>query len=282
MATVITGNTQLSASKNNLIIGMVQRELKFAAKLLPFISDFSMFAQKGMKQIQVPKMGSFTVQNRASGVDGDVSALTVTTDVLNLDQKNYISWIVDSADEIESSIAVQAEYIKRASAAHGRKIDELILAAAQAAATDFGAGVTYANMLAMNTFLKKNDALMDQVVIIASPDAEEDLMSLDEFKRADVYGAPVIPNGLEQVGKIFGRPVMIHNGLTGSKVLAFEKSGLGYAFQQQPNVARQPEVGYGTSAERVAIDLKMGVAALQLGEKGLLATESPLIAGILS
>ena len=134
MADLITGNTQLTATKNDVITALVQKELKFQSKLLPYVLDVSMFAVKGAKSISFPKFSSFTVVNRTSGAQGDASQLTGTADQMTLDFRAYIAYIIDSTDEVQSSVEVQSLFAQRAAGAHARYVDSQLIAAAVAAA----------------------------------------------------------------------------------------------------------------------------------------------------
>ena len=120
MADAITGNTQLGATKNDYIIEIVQKELKFKAKMAPWFRDVSSFATKGRKTIEFPKLESFTVANRTEGSAGDASTLVATTDSMSLDFNAYVAWIIDSMSEVQSNIDSQIEYAKRAASAHAR------------------------------------------------------------------------------------------------------------------------------------------------------------------
>ena len=73
MADVITGNTQVGPTKQDLVAAIVQKELAFQAKLVPTISNWSALAVKGAKSINIPRAASFTVTNRASGAAGDAA-----------------------------------------------------------------------------------------------------------------------------------------------------------------------------------------------------------------
>jgi hypothetical protein len=280
MADVVTGNTQLSATKNDLIISLVQKELKFAAKLLPYATDFSSFAGKGMKSIGIPKLSSFTVVNRASAAQGDASVLTASKDTMNLDFNAYVAWIVDSADEIESSLDVQIEYMKRAAAAHGRYVDSQLIAKLEASAgLDVGsAPITRDLILDMRAYLLKNEAMLDELALLVHPDEEKVMMKIDEFTRGDAYGSSNIPSGV--IGKVYGVPVLVHSGVTSGKAYMWAKSGIGYAFQKQPQMSEQGANEFGSSAKRIAVDQKFGVVALQQGELGTTAPASPLITKI--
>lgn len=278
MADLITGNTQLTATKQDLIISLVQKELKFQSKLMPYVTDLSMFAVKGAKSISFPKFSSFTVVNRSSGVQGDASQLTSTVDKMDLDFRAYIAYIIDSTDEIQSSVAVQTEFALRAAAAHARYVDtQLIAAAVTAAGLDVGAApITRDFVLNMREFIATNDGNLDQTVLVLPPDQEKEMLKITEFTQAQVYGGAVIPNG--KIGSVYGIPVIIHNGMSAGSALMFDKDGLSLGFQQAPAMSEQGANEFGSAAKRVAIDQLFGVKALQLGEKGLGATLSPLIA----
>lgn len=278
MADLITGNTQLTATKNDVITALVQKELKFQSKLLPYVLDVSMFAVKGAKSISFPKFSSFTVVNRTSGAQGDASQLTATADQMTLDFRAYIAYIVDSTDEVQSSVEVQSLYAQRAAGAHARFVDSQLIASAVAAAgLDVGAApITRDFILDMREFIASNDGNLAQTVLVVPPDQETEMLKITEFTQAQVYGGAVIPSGV--IGSVYGIPVVIHNGMSAGSALMFDKDGLSVGFQLGPNMSEQGANEFGSQAKRVAIDQLFGVKALQLGEKGLLATQSPLIA----
>ena len=279
MADAITGNTQLSATKNDLIIPFVQKELAFNAKLMPYSTDFSAYVGKGMKSIKVPKLTSFSVVDRASGAAGDATVLTSSTDTINLDYAAYIAWIVDSQDEIQSSIEVQLENVKRAAAAHGRYFDEQLLVKLFAATGYAQTGaITAAKILNMRQYLLKNDALREELVLAVAVDQEGVMLQIDGFTRADMYGSSNIPSGV--IGQVYGVPVVVHNGLADGEALMWAKSGIGHAFQLQPNMSEQGANEYGSTAKRVALDQLFGIGALQVGLKGEISPASPMITSL--
>lgn len=277
MADAITGNTQLSATKQALIISLVQKELKFAAKLLPMVTDYSPFAVKGIKSISVPKLTSFTVSNRTSGSAGSAAALTASVDTIALDQTAYVSWIIDGADEVQTQINSQVEFARRAATAHGRYVDSaLITAMIAAAGYDVGTGgLTSAKILAGREKLLSYDADFANLAMLVGPDQEKVMLGLSEFTKQYEFGSNVIQTGL--IGKVYGIPVIVHNGMPAGSMLMFDKAGVGIAFQQAPAMGEQPAIEYGVNAKRVAIEAIYGISALQLGEKSVGGTKSPLI-----
>lgn len=278
MADVITGNTQLGFSKNDLIVAYVQKELKFSSKLLPFVTDMSVYAGKGMKSVKFPKLTSFTVQNRASGVAGDIQALTGALDTLNLDKNAFISFLIDSSDEIQSSIDAKMENAKRVASSMARYVDEQIIATLEASAfLDIGAApITTALILDAREQLVKSFANLSDCVLAVGPDQEKAMLQLTEFKDNSVYGgAPVIPSG--QIGSVYGMPVLVHQGIATGKAYAWDKNAVAIAFQKAPQMAAQPANQYGVGSELIVMDQLFGVAALQTGELGAGAGLSPLI-----
>lgn len=281
MADLITGNTQLGTTKEAVIASIVQKELKFATKVLPLVTDVSVFAGKGAKSVSFPKLSSFTVTNRASGAAGDAAQLTASVDTLLLDQNAYVSWIIDSMDEAQTKIEAQLEFAKRAAAAHGRYVDSYIIGQLLAAAgLDAGAApITRDLILDMHAWLLGNDADANALSLVIGPDQQKEMLKIAEFTQAQIFGNAVIPNG--QIGSVYGVPVIVSNepALVGH-ALMFDKSGYAIAFQKSPAMSEQGANQYGTSAKRVAMDQLFGGSALQLAEKGLGAGLSPLIAKI--
>lgn len=278
MADLITGNTQLAPTKADIISAVVQKELAFASKLLPYVTDVSMFAVKGAKSINFPKLTSFTISNRASGVQGDSSVLTSALDSIALSFNAYCAWIIDSMDEIQTSIAAQMEFAKRAAAAHGRYLDTQILAVLTSdAGLDVGAApLTRDLVLDLRGYLLGNDADMSQIVLAIGPDQEKEMLKIAEFTNAQIYGGAVIPSGV--IGKVYGIPVLVHNGVAVGHAHMWEKSGIAVGFQKNPNMSAQPANEFGTTAQRVAMDQLFGVDSLQNAVHGAAAGKSALIA----
>ena len=280
MSDLITGNTQLAPTKADIIAAVVQKELAFASKLLPYCTDVSVFAVKGAKSINVPKLTSFSITNRASGVAGDSSVLTSAVDTIALNFNAYCAWIVDSMDEIQSSIAVQMEFAKRAAAAHGRYLDTQILAVLT---SDIGydvgtAPITRDLVLDMREYLLAGNADMSQVVLAIGPDQEKAMLKITEFTQAQVYGGAVIPSGV--IGTVYGIPVLVHNGVTTAKAHMWDKAGMAVGFQKAPNMSTQAANEFGTTAQRVAMDQLFGVDSLENEVLGAAAGKSRLITGM--
>lgn len=270
----VTGNTELVATKQDIIAAAVQRELAERSFLATYALDVSNFAGKGMKSIAFPKLTSFTVEERASAAAGTIQDLTSSIDTLNLDKRAYISWLVDANDEIQSTIDFQSEAAIRAAAAHARFVDDKLIEEALSVANLSVNGITPADItrdsvLLMRKSLMENNANMDQVVLVIPPTQEEAMLKISEFSSAEVYGQSVIPSGV--IGRVYGIPVVVHNssalddaGNGYQQALMFDREGLAIGFQRRPNFDEQKEIGYGTGAMLQAVDQLFGVKGLQL------------------
>jgi len=272
MAFTVTGNTEIGGTKQDLIASMVQKELAFQAKLLPYFTDLSTMVGPGMQSIAIPKLSSFTVSDRAEGSEGDVSALSTSNDQLLLDKNLYCSWLIDSVTATQANIPAQLMFAQRAAAASARKCDELIISELGNIAHAFinvgsDANVTYANLLTMVRELEENDANMSDCVWLVSPAQKEALFALSEIKAAQNFGQSVLPGGV--IGTFLGIPIVMHSGMSSVQVYLAEKSGLAYAFQQRATYGEQAEIGYGVGSMRAAVQQIFGLKGMQLGQKGV-------------
>jgi hypothetical protein len=267
MADVIHGNTQLSATKQDLVAAVVAKELAFQAKLVPTVTDYSAFAVKGAKSVAIPKAGSFTIIDRATATAGDASVLTFASDIINLDQAAYCAWIVDSQDEIQSTLAVQLELARRAAAAHGRYVDSRLITTLEGAPATVTAGnITKDIVLEMRESLLTSFADPSSLYLAVGPDQEAELLKIAEFVRSDSYGA--LPTALQTgvIGQVFGVKVVMHAGIGASTYYMYEKSGVYIAFQQGAQMSEQGANEFGANAKRVAMDQLFGT---KLGQSGL-------------
>ncbi len=283
MSDVITGNTELGATKQTLIANIVQKELAFKAKLTPYFTDLSSLALPGFDRISVPKLSSFTVVDRAEGSKGDATALTSAVDTLLLDQNLYVSYIIDAVTAIQSNIPAQIEFARRAAAAQARAVDEKLIAEMRSVAFSFinvgsDVNVSYSNLTTMVRELEENDAEIADCVFLVSPAQKEAMFALSEVKQAQNFGQATLPSGV--IGTFLGIPVVMHNGLAAKELFLAEKSGLAFAFQKNASYGEQPEIEYGVGAMRAAVDMLMGVKGMQLAQKGAASGKSPLIIGL--
>jgi hypothetical protein len=271
-------------TKADIIAALVLRELKEKASLLPFLGDYSNLAIKGAKSISLPKLSSFTVQDRSFGVAAtENAALTDSVDVIDLNKNKIVLFGYDSHDEVQSSIDYMATAIARASSAHGRQINTDILAAwASVAGLNINgaapADITVDDILDMREFLMANFADMSTAKLIISADQEKAMLKLPEFSQYDYRGNGTSPIVNGMIGSVYGVPVVINQQVGAQQAYMVCPEGSGFAFQKAPAVAEQQEIKYGTGGKLVAVDVLYGVDGLLLGEGSAAAGKSPLIA----
>ena len=275
----------LPNSKNDLIISRVQRELEANIKVLPFLTDLSSFASKGVKQIEVPRLSSFTAANRTFGAAFSESTLTDATDALALDQNSGVMWIEDKADEIQSSIEFRMEASKKAAAAVGRFVADAIYTGIDGAAGSSLNGATPADvskqdMLDLREYVLCNEGKIEDMVYLVGCDQESVLLNIADFIRADSYGSQ--PTALQSgvIGRLYGVPVVIDNLIKSQQVYCIDKAGYAYASQRSMNMQAEDDIQYGTNAQKVVVDHLWGHAPMQVGEKSAGAGNSPLIAAL--
>lgn len=253
-----------NATKNDLIVALVQKELAFSAMLGSLVTDVSAFAQKGMKSIAFPKLSSFTVSNRAFGSAGTATTISDTVDNLNLSENAYVSYLIDTKSALQSSIQWEMEAAKRAGSAHGRYVDTKIVVVLESVGTPVGVAgdITKAIVIEMKKKLKQANADMNACVLVISAAQEAKILAIDEFTRWDMYNSPIIMTGT--IGKLFGFPVVVSNALSDSQFYAFEKSGVAIGYQAAPAYGEQPALEYGVGSMLRAVDQLFGVCGLQL------------------
>ena len=287
----VTGDTQLTATKQELISEIAQRALFEQSRLLGTIRDVSQFAVKGAESISFPNYSTlFTVENRASAVAGTTQDSVFGKDQMALDVRAHIQWLIDSNDEIESTLDVQAEYIRQAAAAHAgapvNSVDANIIAEMETAGitTTTAGAVSQDVVLEMRQILLQNKANPSELYMAVSPAQEAELLKIDPFISADKYGSAIIPQGV--LGSLYGVKVVVSSLLGADQYFMYERMGCAIGFQRQPQFdeVRSPEYGPGAMLQVLA--QKYGVEALQKGVPGafqadgstpILATESAFI-----
>lgn len=258
----------LSATKNDLIVSAVQKNLIEKAVLAPTVRDVSGFAIKGAKSFKVPKLTNFSVTNRAFGASADSSALTDSFDTIDLDFNAYIAYLYDSRDVYQSSIEYQIEASMRASQAHAKYVDQQILAGLLAGAGATASVATYTTVKEQALELRRQvlqaGGDLGKITLAISLDKEAEMLKEADFVRADFMGSANVRMG--QIGQIYGMPVLISRLITGvgaDSMICYDADGFGLAFQGGVEMSEQMANEFGANSKRVAIDQVFGVGVLE-------------------
>lgn len=259
------GNTELTFSKNQLIVALVQRELISKAVVMPSILDASVYAVKGTKSISVPRAGSFAVEDRATTVQAALVGVTYAVDTIVLDQMSTVSWVVDPQDEIEAQIDVQADLAARAAKAHAKNFDTLVIAGLEAdsTATTTAGAISKAIFLEMRQLLLSAQADAGQLTFLCGPDSESALLQIGDFVQSYAYGSAIIPTGV--LGKLYGVEVKVSTLVAANRFYMYDKEGYGFAIQQALSMGERAAPEYGSSAVLKVLDMKWGHDKLQNG-----------------
>lgn len=271
MADVLTTATTVDATRMELIVEMVQRELAAAAKVRPLILDVSEFAVKGNKSIEFPKLSSFTVTERTDGAAVDASALTYTTDMLELNINASVQWILEKKADIQSRLQLLSANIQRAASAHARAIDTKIIQAMFAGAGNtvvYNGAAIEDNILDIVKELDEANAPEDNRFVLFRPKQKKLLLGVDNFVQADKYGSNV-PLVSGELGMAYGlRFIMTNNssaGFVDDVMLGFHKESTAVGFQLDPLFDEEKAIQYGAGAMRYALDQLYGVKVMQSG-----------------
>ena len=266
----VTGDTELGPTKQEVITELAQRALISASVYVPSFTDFSNRAKKGAETVSIPKNTTlFTVENRASAAAGTTQDVDYGKDQMLLDVRAHIQWLIDSNDEIESTLDVQKENVERAAAEHGRDFDSRAItkmAAAAIVTTTAGDPITQDIVLEMRRVLLKNKARPGELWLSVPPAQEAALLKIDPFVSADQYGRAVVPSGV--LGTLYGVKVLMTPELGDDVYFMHEKDGFGFALQMAPAFDEDKRPEYGVGAMLQVLAQKYGQQALQLGVPG--------------
>lgn len=280
----ITSHAQTVNVKQDAIAEIVQRELAFQAKLLPTVTDVSVYAKPGEKSCSFPKAGAFTVENRTAGTEGTSQNLAYAVDKIDFDYRAHVQWLVEDIDAWQASPDIRADHLRRATSAHARNIDSIILAKlSNAAGHAEAAGITQAKILNAIQYLDQNHATDEDRFLVIPPSGRNTMLQITDFVRADAYGTSNIAKGV--IGEVYGCKVIQHAAATSA--LIYTKEALAWAFQRGAKYDEQKAITYGAGSYLAVLDQLYGSKAVRLGEGKELdnttaigAAESPFIAKI--
>ncbi|RKZ91679.1 MAG: hypothetical protein DRQ40_09590 [Gammaproteobacteria bacterium] len=265
----VTGDTQLNATKMEIIAEIAQRALIDAMTTSGTVRDVSQFAVKGNDQISFPKNTNFfTVENRASAAAGTDQDITFANDTLNLEFRAHIQWLIDSNDEIQSRLDVKREYIQRAAMQQGAYVDTQVFAEMEAKAitTTTAGNISQDLVLEMRRVLLKNKANPSNIWLQISPLQEALLLKIDPFVSAEKYGSAIIPAGV--LGTLYGVKVKVNTSLADNAFYMYDTEGMALGFQRQPQFDEEKAVSFGPGAVRQVLGQLFGCEAMQIGAPG--------------
>lgn len=265
--------SEVDATRMDLIVETVQRELAAAAKIRPLVSDVSSFAEEGLESISFPKLGSFTVQKLGEGQKADAQTLTATVDKLDLDELATVQFILKNQSKVQSRLRLEQALIQRAASGHARGVDQdliasMIAGAASANDVSYNASDIEDNILEVVEKLDSQNAPEEGRFLVFRPAQKRLILGVSNFVQAERYGSNV-PIMQGEVGMAYGIRFVMSNiaatGYTDGVMFGFHREACAIGFQVDPFVDEQKAIEYGAGSKRVAVDQLYGYKVLQDG-----------------
>lgn len=250
MADILTGDTATDAMKQTIIAAMVQRELIAKSILVSAVTDVSQFAVAGADEIEFPKLGSFTVVKKTSGVPVDAAALTYGTTKLLLNQHAVVQWLIEKKANKQAVVNLELENLQRAATAHAKQIDLDIhiemLAGVSAAGPDHiiafaGAGFAKEDIVNAMLLLDLQEVPSESRFLAVNPTEHATMLSIDNFIDASKYGSNMpIMNG--EIGQVYGMRVLKTTSVAAGRPIVFQKEALVIGFQMLTEYDQQKDL----------------------------------------
>ena len=284
MAT-FTSSANTGATEMDVISSIVQDELKRSAKLRPTISDWSSMAVKGVKSIDIPRFSTSFSGPAAQNVDGTTETtaqtLVFAADTISLDQWVTLPYEIPDRVSEQSMLNLEAELAKSAGADMGNFIDDKIiteLKLGSASSPDHlvglgsdtggvGTAIALADIAKARRLLNRQNVPQDDRYFLIPPEMEETVIGLDNFRNADKYGSrEALLQG--EVGQIYGFRVIVHNGLAANEAVAYHKTAVGIAVQQEVKFESR-RLTLKLQSTEYSFALGMGVEVLDAGKRNV-------------
>ena len=278
-----TGISEIVNVTQEVIDSIVQRELKRKAILLPTISDYTRLLKTGANGVKLPRAGTFSVQDKVENTAGSFSKLTPEVDLIPLDKYKAVFTQIEDDVRKESTVNMEALYLRKMASAMGRQMDDDIYAelanVADGTGTDEdgnalpdhridtnGGAITREFILEARRLLDETEADEDRTLLI-NPATEKELLNISDFIDASKYGSSMpIQNGL--IGTIYGIKVVKSNLVPDAEWCMYTKEHVGFIRNISMKFESQrAELRY--LADDMALSTKYGVATLQLGRLGV-------------
>ena len=279
MADVITGVTEITnVSQREIMENMVQQYLQAASMFPQRVQTFAV--ARGIKSVDIPRTGGFTVGTKTENTAVDAQALTWAVDNLPLTNHRVIQVLMEDIANIQSKVDQELQIAQRAGLDLAfdtdLKIVNAFYSAASASAPDHI--VAYANSVSDDTLgsadvmnakylLDLQKVPADGRYLAVDPLGYSQLLAVSDFVRVDAINANQLTEGIRPgvVGKIYGFEVFMSQAVTTKQNIAFHKSALAYGVQQGITYANQSALEH--LGVRHSFSQLYGVKGLDLGKR---------------
>jgi len=271
------GLTEVSDVAREEISSQLQSFLIEEAIVLPTVTRFT--AAQGMDSMKLPKVDAFVVNDKTENTAVTAQELTATSDILLLDKEKVVHFAIENRAKDQSAVNFESAGLERAAKAMALQVDkDLITQLKLVSSAGPDHSLAYANFATDNTFgrddliaakilLRKQQLRFDQCVCLVSPEAEGDLLKVDDFVHVDKYGSnDAIRNG--QIGKLYGLPIMVSTEIAEFETLIYHPSHVAYASQRTMQIERDRNIK--TLSDEYSVHMLYGAKVLDDGIRGVL------------
>lgn len=272
------GLTEVSATSQELVASIVQETLKEKAMLLPTITDYSSFVDKGGKSVKIPRRDVFAAADKAENTSLSKQELTFAVDEILLDKHKAILASIEMIAEEQATPSVRQEVIQEMADELALQVDRDLLAQLKAVSSSspdhlLDYADSAGDKLARTDFAEARKLLRRQKVqvdnrwwCVIPPEQEKNLLDIEGFIEADKYGSrEALLNG--EIGRVFHFRVLVHTELAAADALFYHASHVGYATQIMPQFDTDKDLD--NVAEKFLIHTLYGTKVLDSGKRGV-------------
>jgi N4-gp56 family major capsid protein len=276
-----TGVTEMT-----LISSIVQQELLESVVVLPTLDNKSSMVEKGLKQIDIPRFdtdssgrfGDPETQNPDGMTGVTLKAVDMEVDSIALNKWKNLSYRIPDRLSQQSRVNLEAELSRKAGREFAIYMDKeaiAVLATLTQEVNYSGAGDTMAlaDITDARKTLNRNNVPEQDRFLLISPEKEADMLKIDNFIKADQYGArDALLNG--EIGRVFGFRVIVSNLLTADESYAYHREVAMYAVQQDISFESQ-RADVTVRATDYSFAAGWGLTLAYEGKKGVKFTVAP-------
>lgn len=245
----------VGSTEDVVILSIVQEQLLSRAVVRPTVMDMSAQAVKGVKEIEIPRFSTGFGAPDAQPADGVTpvafKTLDLSTDQLPLNQWKNLPYRIPDRISMQNRVALEAEMAASAGQEMAIDLDQYVIAQLRAGAASTilldgtagpgtAAAITLPGINEARAILKKANVtdLDGGMVLLVSVEQEKHMLNIENFIKADQYGArEALLNG--EIGRVYGMRVVVSNLLADGEAYAYHRSCCAFAAQKDVSFERQ-------------------------------------------
>lgn len=277
----ITTVSEITDVSMELILSIVQTELKEQMVLAPTLTDYSALVGPGMKSVKVPRaVGEFDAEKKLSATKFTSQSLSFSSDAISLDEHRGVLAEIENIASLQANIDLVGEYARRMASELALKMDEFVfekMKLTSASSPDHRRAFDNGSTLGKNDFVLAKKLLRQanvptndgRLFMAISPERESDILKLADFVDADKWGDQAVAAKLNGViGRAYGFNIVVSNTVEDNACIAYHSSHVAWAQQMAPVFRTQPKLSI--AGFEALLDHLYGAQVMDLGVRGVL------------